>query len=292
MIDTANDVSPFQLRAYTYRGIKRTNGFTCAWAYLTNSARHHIPFLTWHQTPLSTLRDMCAHHLLWDDRVQDENLSWTNSSLFVIVHAINRRDKGQRPPIIAGGKTSSLKTPEGGPVPMYPANDWHRVLDILSKEWKAICRNKLHTKKFNHEALSWGQLRDPKLAVQHVELDTLIQNGLLQLLPEVMGTLDRPHVRERAGLWEAFVALRRQLFTQAAERPILDEEIKIADELAALFKRNVTKEDFELANRLGPGYEIDLTEDEIRGDQKAKPPFFMFIQFLSLRKRPATNEKL
>lgn len=289
MTGTADDVSPYQLRAYTYQGIKRTNGFTCAWAYLTNSARHQIPFLTWPQTPLSTLRDMCAHHLLWDDRVQDENLSWTNSLLFVIVHSLNRRDKGQRPPIIAGGKTSGLQTPEGEPAPMYPANEWHRVLGILSKDWKPRCKNKLHTKKFNHEALSWGQLRDPKRAVQHVEFDTLIQNGLLELLPEVMGNMDRTHIRERSGLWEALVALRRLLFAQAVERPILDEEIEIANGLAAFFKRNVTKEDFELAERLGPGYKIDLTEEEIKEDERAKPPFFMFIHFLSLRKRPAIN---
>jgi hypothetical protein len=268
-----HDISPFQLRAHSLKGIRRTNGFSCPWCYLPNALRHKIPLPALRELPLSTVLDMCAQHLKWADRKHDGFLSWSISSLFVIVHAFGRKEKGQYPVYIAGGKTSRLQTPKGQRAPMYPANALHQEFNILGKKWKDRSKSKLHTKMFTHETLSYGELRDPHRAIQHVELDELIKDGLLQLLPEILGIIEEPHIRERSGLYTSLLALRRELFTRAAPRIITKEEVKLADRLASHYRRIIT-------------------EEEIKKADEIKAPFFMFIQFLALRKRPAVNHKL
>lgn len=79
--------------------------------------------------PYANFQHMLGLHLMWEDPPLDELLSWTDSWLFVIVHALGRYEKGQRVPIISCGRASGLKTPDGQPAPSYSAVELHKAYE-------------------------------------------------------------------------------------------------------------------------------------------------------------------
>ncbi|TID27585.1 hypothetical protein E2P81_ATG00340 [Venturia nashicola] len=255
-------------RSWTLFGLGSTAGFSCPDYYWPNAKRngkqmHNTLF----DIPYATFRHMLGDHLMWEDPPLDELLSWTDSWLFVIVHAIGRYENGQRIAVIACGRASGLTTPNGQSVPFYYANELHNAYQLLDRVWKIGAQDSFHgdrsfklaARKFSHEWLSHGIVLDPNHEMQHVELGEMILQGLFYLYPE----LNIRGLSERSGLYEQLTALRQGLFYCANESEITTNDMAIAASIARLFCK--------------PG--------------EGKAPLSILLDTLSLRERMPHNNK-
>lgn len=94
--DLQNTAPYFIARSVTSSGRYHTNGHATERFFSPSAAldgRHCRPDV-W-DIPISELTVMLGEHLAWNDRIQDELLSWTDSWLFAIVHLYQRHVKGQ-----------------------------------------------------------------------------------------------------------------------------------------------------------------------------------------------------
>jgi hypothetical protein len=161
----------FVFRAYFLDGLGRSSGYSSPIVYPPNSYRHGIEkFHRLLDIPKRVGQIMLGEHLKWNNPIMDEFLSWSSSVLFVIVHAIGRHEKKQEPVFIAFGNSSELRTPNGERAAFYHVNDLHQAFKVSSQERSKRDEGKLHLRKFTHEYLSIGELRDPNRAIQHVTL--------------------------------------------------------------------------------------------------------------------------
>ncbi|QDS72791.1 hypothetical protein FKW77_006104 [Venturia effusa] len=225
---------------------------------------------TMHETlfdiPYAVLQHMLGLHLMWEDPPLDELLSWTDSWLFVIVHALGRYENGQRVPIISCGRASGLTTTDGQSASFYSANDLHEAYQVLNRAWKVgpvdsshgDVSFKLDPRKFAHEWLSHGEVRDSEHEMKHVELGEMILQGLFHLYPE----LDMPGLCERTGLYEHLTAFRLGMFYCTKDSEITTKDMAVCENIAKLFRK--------------PGQE--------------KAPLSVLLDTLSLRKRMARND--
>ncbi|RDI87376.1 hypothetical protein Vi05172_g2895 [Venturia inaequalis] len=255
-------------RAWTLFGVHSTAGFSCPDYYWPNAKRNGKPMhKTLFDIPFATFRHMLGDHLMWEDPPLDELLSWTDSWLFVIVHALGRYESGQRIAVITCGRASGLTTPNGQSALFYHANELHNAYRLLDRVWKIGQKDSLHgdrsfklaARKFTHEWLSHGIVLDQNHEMQHVELGELVRQGLFYLYPE----LDIRGLCERTGLYEHLTALRLGLFYYARQSEITTDEMAIAASIARLFCK--------------PGQE--------------KAPLSVLLDTLSLRKRMPRNDK-
>lgn len=202
---------------------------------------------------------MLSKHICWLNRRENEFLSWTCSLLFLFSHAILRHEKGQQDMYVSFGDVRKLKTPSGDPASFYRTIV---LLDMLPpaqlSSVTALTARKPHPRHFTHESVSFGEMRDPEGAIVRVEFEELIRNGLLELMPELV--IEDRHL-ECTGLYQFFVWLKRCLFGFNSSEQITENDLKICRGIAELFK---TPAD-------------------------AKAPFWCFIKFLAIRKRPDRN---
>jgi hypothetical protein len=202
---------------------------------------------------------MLAWHLAWQDskRTHGDFLSFTNSVLFALVHAIQRHEKGQRYVYMAGGWTDKLQARNGFKSRIFSALALYEAFEIRQRF--AAKHPKLAEKtdeRFaTHEFLLFLLGWDLEGAIQHVLLEDLVSEGLYDWLPE----LKVKGLDTMTGLYECLTALRRELFDKVVSPPhITKADIRICAQLAFLYKA--------------------------RKDKDAKPPLAAFLGFLCLRK--------
>jgi hypothetical protein len=263
-------------RTHSLDGRKRTSGLTTPVIIIPNNQYHC--FKNYHDSvtalPAEKAQLMLGCHLKWDDRVEDEFISYSKSILFLLVHALRRHELGQRQVFVALGKTTSLTDLKGEKASFYPAvplSNRLRVQDYDAPRigagqsrqhgWDAYEREKLHDRKFTQEYLTFGMVLDPERALMHIALETLCYYGLGDLLPEIF--IDGVH--ERTGNYNCLVAIREVNFWSRPEGPpITKEEIDIATRLARLFQTSRDK----------------------------KPPFHIISMFLGMRLRAFEDDDI
>ncbi|KAF2435093.1 hypothetical protein EJ08DRAFT_389371 [Tothia fuscella] len=229
----------FLWRTHSLDGIHRSSGYSGPVLYLPKSLRtgedNYISILD-----LRPVRGqiMLGMHLKWSNPKLDEFLSWTNSLLFSIVHALGRHEKGQEPVLIAFGDISALITPDGQQVPFYPANTLHKVFNVLGRDWGTRDEQKLQPRMSTHEILSFGEMRDPNSAICHVTIEMLVGHGLFQLVP----VLKVDGLFKRTGLYESLVALRSKLHYEAEAVKPSTEELGVCQALASFSKHPTANE--------------------------------------------------
>lgn len=148
--------------------------------------------------PLQELRTMLGEHLLWQDRIQDELLSWTMSYLFATVHLYLRHLDGQEMGYISMINRTRAVHPkkwyleqsdaqEHEPAMFYFANILCEIIRVLDHEWP--CRRDqpgLHTRKINHELITEGAVEIPTDdPLQQAAWTDLVAAGLFDLVPEL-----------------------------------------------------------------------------------------------------------
>lgn len=142
---------------------------------------------------------MVGHHLLWHDRIPDELLSWTETSVFAIVHLYLRHLKGQGMGILSAINRSRASRPakwhveQSGPqqyepVPFHSANDVCDYTGVYhDHDWE--CKRDLHglhPRKTNHEYLTDGVVMYPENdRLGKVLWPALVSAGLFELVPEI-----------------------------------------------------------------------------------------------------------
>lgn len=253
-------VARWQWRTYSFEGFRVSSGFSSPIIYLPNSHKHKLKIH-------STLRDLTREdasnllgaHLSWQNRCEDEFLSWTTSPLFLFPHAILRHEKGQQRVYIVFGDVKELQTRHGDPAPIYSATLALDQFEVQQQEGLTEhARRKLHPRHFTHESLTYGEMRDPDRVMSHVALEELVKHGLFDLIPE----LDVTGLLERSGLYTHVVALKRELHREAKAKPISLTDLSLCEGLAKLFKH----------------------ENEV------KTPLYALIHLLAVRKRPTRND--
>ncbi|EDU47528.1 hypothetical protein PtrSN002B_000889 [Pyrenophora tritici-repentis] len=161
--------------------------------------------------------EMLKNHLLWKSCTPDNLMSWTNSFLFAVQHAIWREetDRPASPPEkIYITSLDTRKTPRGA---FLPAT-------VLLEAFNIGSTGKLRHEYYHGEYLSQGTLSSN--AIITTTLAELIDHGLYKLYPPFA------EVRERDRLFLRVQQLR-ETFTETPEVPT-DEEINNAQWLSAV----------------------------------------------------------
>lgn len=226
--------------------------------------------------PIKAARDMIGLHVLWQNRNHDEAISWTNSMLFIIVHAQGRMHKEQGDSMIAlvdrrkAARARTLEHPNGGPAEFYNALDLINVFEVhKSNHWGKQSHDNLRARMYTHEFLSHGIIEYTGDELRHVSLRELIDNGLFELFPQ--GKIGEQRYPE--SLYRRCVSIRKEIFRNGSyQRACMPRRhVEIAWKLAGLF-----------INR-----DRDLRVNGGDTLQHIKPPLHLFIQFLSLQSRPS-----
>lgn len=176
---------------------------------------------------------MFLAHLCWMGRQEDEFLSWTCSLFLCLGIALLRYEKGQEHVHIAWGNTRKLQNLDGERAAFYPVLELRRRLPddhILGLTKKA--RHKLQPRFFTQESVSFGEMLDPEDAVIHVSLATLIENGLLELIPEL--TI-KDSLLERNGMYNHCIWMNRKLFRTSGATEITQAELILCHRIASCF---------------------------------------------------------
>lgn len=270
VVESARNVPRWLWRTYSILGLYRSVGFSSRVLYLpyahtrlTNQYQHI------RDIPVQKGAMMLAFHLKWQDcmRIDGEFLSWTDSLLFALEHAFGRHEKGQHPVIVAGGEAYKLQAPDGSPIPIFSAIALHQAFDIRRRLRESGPKQKnqeykIHERRSTHERVALGEAHDREGAVEHVELEDLVSNGLLCLAPD----LKVDGLFTRTGLSERLDAQRTRNFRNIAQpEPITNQEILISFRLAKLYERPF---------------------------DNGIPPLAAVLCFLSLKKRPVASDNL
>lgn len=248
--DSRPTVSPFQFRTYsTIRGAGGCSvGYSSPYGYwpygyLTGANQ----FNRVEDIPKGAGAKMIGNHLSWVDvrRTSGEFQSWTNSALFALQHAMGKQEKGERGVYVAGGETAKLQSAGRTPGNFYPAVVLHNIFGVLDISWIEGSGRpmnwsfRLHERKFTHESLAFGELRDVLQAVKHVKLEDLVLKGLFWIFPELQ--IEGPYSRE--GLYDSLLAYRRINYIEIRSPiPITRLEVLVAFRLAKLFMRDLDGE--------------------------------------------------
>lgn len=157
---------------------------------------------------------MLKSHFLWQNRADDNLMSWTNSFLFAVQHAI-RREETDRP----------ASTPEQINISVLDTRKVSRKTFLpavaLLQAYNVESTGKLRHDYYYGEYLSQGKLSSD--AVVTTTLGELIEYGLYELYPPFA------EVSQRSRLCLRVLQLR-ETFTDTPKEPT-DEEIKIAEKI-------------------------------------------------------------
>lgn len=206
---------------------------------------------------LYDLANMIGYHLGWANRVESQFLSWTISILFVFTHMMRRHELGQGGVYWSFGDRRQLIDEDGSLPRFYSAVDllhhFVKHMNKLNENWS----RKLDKRRFSQEYTSFGEFFCLNGTFVHVALETLVEEGLFELCPELI--LDGALCREQ--LYKHQVALKAKLHYEAVAKPITKRNLELADNLARLFRP--------------PG--------------QTTSPLFIFLMLLGVRKRPNDN---
>lgn len=220
---------------------------------------------------------MLIGHLLWEDPIYDEFMSWSDSTLFVLTHGWLRHLQSQGSVFFAyidrdraSGPTRWHKEQDGSekaskPALFVPALELCQKFGVYSREMNKRKLWRLHPDTYTHEYLSHNVVEyPPDDVLQQVSLADYVDNGLLDLFPE----LRIPRGKKPAKLKTVLCYLRETLYENT--RLCTEDEIDIAETLARLHMRT------------NPGEEKKDTRPNLR----------IFLGLLSLRKRASKDELL
>ncbi|KAH9866075.1 hypothetical protein J1614_008639 [Plenodomus biglobosus] len=154
-------------------------------------------------------------HLLWQNRTDDNLMSWTNSFLFAVQHAVRREatDQPASPP--ESIYISILDTRKVPRATFLPAVALLQAYNIGST-------GKLQHKYYHGEYLSQGRLSSD--GIMTTTLGKLIAYGLYELYPPFAERSERHRLCLR-------VLQLRETFTHTPKEPS-DEEVNIAEEIS------------------------------------------------------------
>lgn len=253
-------------RSVTSTGRKHTNGHATETFFspsATLDGRHCRPDV-W-DIPLGELAVMIGDHLAWNDRIQDEMLSWTDSWLFAIVHLYLPHLKGQTDAYLfclddrrrAHKLHDQAGAQERAEFFFFPALPLSNAVKLLDYPWSTFMQGNLVYRRFTHEYLTHGVVQYPKDdRLQPIQWENL-QKDIFSLLPEMRV----PEGKKAFGLTQVLLHLRRVNYDGPA-RLTTESELNAAEKLARLHVRVFPAE-----------YGLTL------------PPLAIFINYLTLRKR-------
>lgn len=203
---------------------------------------------------------MLGEHLAWNDRIQDELLSWSDSWLFAILHLYQRHLKGQGDGyLFCVDRRRACKLPDQGgaqkQAEFFPALPLGNAVNLLGYPWSAFMQGNLVYRRFVHEYLTHGVIEYPKDdRLQPISWEDL-QKDIFILIPEMKVPADK----KAFGLTQVLLCLRRVNYDGPA-RLTTESELNAAEKLARLHVR------------------ASLVEC-------VQPPLAIFINYLTLRKR-------
>lgn len=220
---------------------------------------------------------MLSGHFRWEDPINDEFVSWTDSPLFLLAHGWLRHLQGQGNCFFAWINRDRASGPmrwskEQGdneeastPALFVSALELCDSFGVYSSEASKPMLSRLHPDTYTHEYLSHNVVEYPQDDVlQHVSLADYVDNGLLDLIPE----LRIPRGKKPAKLKTFLYYLRETLYKDTSL--CTEDEINIAETLARLHTRS------------NPG----------EGKEGSRPNLRIFLAFLSLRRRASKDEAL
>lgn len=265
-------------RAVTCDGPRHTNGHTTKYLYLPSAAiggrscsRDICSY------PISFYAAMLGTHLPWDDRIQDEFLSWTDSWLFAVVHLYLRHLKGQREGYLCCVKRKEVyqvaESEEDATqlAEFFSALALGNAVDLHSHQCfqSPLKKGALVYRKFTHEYITHGPVETWETSeLQHVAWASLVEHGLFQLLPE----LKIPEGMKARGLYEVLLYMRKVNYSSESQ-PTTTKELDKAEELAFLHSRITSP----------------TRQNAVIIEPVQRPNLAIFMHYLSLRKRSADD---
>ncbi|KAG9893949.1 hypothetical protein KCU78_g14288, partial [Aureobasidium melanogenum] len=278
---------PILFRTFTTTGARHTNGFATSTLYVPSAnlmadlvGREGERYPTWIRDsmtdiPLQELRPMLGEHLLWQDRIQDEFLSWTMSYLFATVHLYLRHLDGQGMGYISMINRTRAVHPkkwyleqsedqEYASARFHSANTLCGYIKVFDHDWK--CRKDLpglHPRKINHEFITHGVVEysedDP---LRKAAWSDLVTAGIFKLVPELKVCI----CSMVAGLYTVLRHIRTSNYNET--RTTTESELEIAQRIAWLH------------TRLQPGEK----------QEKSRPNLWILLHALTFRKRAAGDQ--
>ena len=170
------------------------------------------------ELPDGRARDMLQKHLLWEIFPADEFVSWTNSLLWALQHAIRKDSRRERDVKICVLHTSKIDT-----------RSFFAVSDLLCI-YKVADRDKLTHRYYSAEYLYHGGL-SVHGSSSTVPFNRLRECGLFSLLPE----MDDP--TWKSSLWNAVARFRNVMCS--VPQSIAQGECRAALRLASLFEKEL-----------------------------------------------------
>jgi hypothetical protein len=189
--------------------------------------------------------EMLESHLLWQNRIMDNLMSWTSSFLFAVQHAI-RRHATDRPPPAPGSIHISIldtrKLPRGTFLPAV----------ALLEAYNIQSEGKLNHDYYYGEYLSQGRMDLSNDTNAMTTLEALINHGLYKLYPPFADETEKTRLCSR-------VLQLRESFKGIPEVPST-EEISLAQDISVGCFLNISIRLVIMMNLLSlkPRYRLDI----------------------------------
>ena len=146
-----------------------------------------------------------AQHLIWMDLNCDELLSWSISTLFNVMHGLNRYNEGQGGTTILYVDTRRTKTRKGENANFIHALRLYEEFKVpMFHGWTQPIQSGLKSRKFTQEYLSHGTIINDDRRFVQAKIATLVQSGLYDIFPD----LRIPQGQKRTGLYGGLVLYR------------------------------------------------------------------------------------
>ncbi|OAL54019.1 hypothetical protein IQ07DRAFT_560609 [Pyrenochaeta sp. DS3sAY3a] len=193
----------------------RSSGTTTETIVASAAVKHHLDQSDILGRYWEEAVEMLESHLLWQNRMDDNLMSWTNSFLFAAQHAI-RREATDRPASAPESiYISILDTRE------FPRGTFLPAVALL-QAYSIESTGKLRHDYYYGEYLSQGRLSGG--TIMNTTLDKLIAHGLYRLYPPFADDSERSRLCLR-------VLQLRETFTDTPKEST-HEEIKIAERIS------------------------------------------------------------
>jgi hypothetical protein len=227
---------------------------------------------------------MGEQHLAWADCRHDKFRSYSKDVLSLLVHALNRFHAGQRGVTIQYINCDKATAPDGQPAAFYKALDIYGAFEFDAwPGWSDYYHEGLHPRKFTHEYLSHGIVKQNDPTLKQARLVDLIRDGLFELMP----ALYVPYNHRRMGLYTAQVVYRKigypggSMYSYDACRisvPLTTDILNLVRKITLNLVRKITLNFINIPTGADPS--------------ATEPPLHIFLQFLTLQKRDKADPVL
>ncbi|KAJ6197787.1 hypothetical protein J3E72DRAFT_192261 [Bipolaris maydis] len=193
----------------------RSSGTTTKTCVASAAVKHHLDQSDILCRDREEAVEMLKSHLLWQNRTNDNLMSWTNSFLFAAQHAIRREATdwpASTPGCIYVSILDTRTVPRGTFLPAV----------ALLQAYNIESTGKLRHDYYYGEYLSQGRLSSNTIIT--TTLDKLIEYGLYRLYPPFADVSERSRLCLR-------VLQLRETFTDILKEPT-DEEVEIAQRIS------------------------------------------------------------